>query len=166
MISYASKTKTRTQQQQPWETATPSTRRSSYSAVSVFVAMLLTLLLLTATRYPSVVVVVVICNCRCTSGVKPKNLSHKHNYIFFSYSSGALCCANLSTYPTADCLGCSGKIGLCCLNAEFCCKVSVCHPLVVLNSAVLPLRVNLTVVVHQLIARCTVPSLLLSWACL
>ena len=36
----------------------------------------------------------------------------------------ALCCANLSTYPTADCLGCSGKVGLCCLNAEFCCKVS------------------------------------------
>ena len=35
----------------------------------------------------------------------------------------ALCCANLSTYPSADCLGCSGKVGMCCLNAEFCCKV-------------------------------------------
>ena len=35
----------------------------------------------------------------------------------------ALCCANFSTYPSADCLGCSGKIGCCCLNAEVCCKV-------------------------------------------
>lgn len=35
----------------------------------------------------------------------------------------ALCCANMSTYPSADCLGCSGKVGMCCLNAEFCCKV-------------------------------------------
>ena len=35
----------------------------------------------------------------------------------------ALCCANLSYYPSADCCGCSGKIGLCCLNAEVCCKV-------------------------------------------
>ncbi|KAL3799280.1 hypothetical protein HJC23_013005 [Cyclotella cryptica] len=34
----------------------------------------------------------------------------------------ALCCANLSTYLTADCLGCSGKVGLCCLNCEVCCK--------------------------------------------
>eukprot|EP00956_Cyclotella_meneghiniana_P044058 scaffold300195_cov96-Cyclotella_meneghiniana.AAC.3 len=25
----------------------------------------------------------------------------------------ALCCANLSTYPSADCLGCSGKVGMC-----------------------------------------------------
>ena len=37
----------------------------------------------------------------------------------------ALCCVNLSTYPSADCLGCSGKSGICCLNCEFCCKVSV-----------------------------------------
>ncbi|EJK49705.1 hypothetical protein THAOC_31385, partial [Thalassiosira oceanica] len=25
-------------------------------------------------------------------------------------------------YPTADCCGCSGKVGMCCMNAEFCCK--------------------------------------------
>ncbi len=37
----------------------------------------------------------------------------------------ALCCVNLSTYPSADCLGCSGKSGICCLNCEFCCKVSL-----------------------------------------
>ena len=37
----------------------------------------------------------------------------------------ALCCHNCSVCPTADCLGCSGKVGLCCLNMEFCCKV--CH---------------------------------------
>ena len=35
----------------------------------------------------------------------------------------ALCCVNLGMYPSADCLGCSGKIGLCCLNCEVCCKV-------------------------------------------
>ncbi|KAL3805233.1 hypothetical protein ACHAWO_009035 [Cyclotella atomus] len=34
----------------------------------------------------------------------------------------ALCCHNCSVYPAADCLGCSGKVGLCCLNMEFCCK--------------------------------------------
>jgi len=33
----------------------------------------------------------------------------------------ALCCANCSILPTS-CIGCSGKIGLCCLNIEFCCK--------------------------------------------
>ena len=36
----------------------------------------------------------------------------------------ALCCANHSYYPASDCFGCSGKAGLCCLNCEFCCKVS------------------------------------------
>ena len=35
----------------------------------------------------------------------------------------ALCCVNQSIYPTSDCFGCSGKIGLCCLNIEVCCKV-------------------------------------------
>ncbi|KAL7517746.1 hypothetical protein ACHAWF_000152 [Thalassiosira exigua] len=34
----------------------------------------------------------------------------------------ALCCANFSLYPTADCVGCSGKLRLCCLQAEYCCK--------------------------------------------
>jgi len=33
----------------------------------------------------------------------------------------ALCCANCSILPTS-CIGCSGKIGLCCLNIELCCK--------------------------------------------
>ena len=35
----------------------------------------------------------------------------------------ALCCANTSFYPSSDCFGCSGKLGVCCLNLEFCCKV-------------------------------------------
>ncbi|KAL7474214.1 hypothetical protein ACHAW6_000201 [Cyclotella cf. meneghiniana] len=34
----------------------------------------------------------------------------------------ALCCANLSTFPTVNYTGYSGKVGLCCLNPEFCCK--------------------------------------------
>mmetsp|Transcript_10103 Transcript_10103/g.14499 ORF Transcript_10103/g.14499 Transcript_10103/m.14499 type:complete len:136 (-) Transcript_10103:1514-1921(-) len=34
----------------------------------------------------------------------------------------ALCCANCGFYGTEDCIGCSGKGGLCCLNCEFCCK--------------------------------------------
>ncbi|GAX22523.1 hypothetical protein FisN_14Hh145 [Fistulifera solaris] len=34
----------------------------------------------------------------------------------------ALCCVNLSVYPTCDCWGCSGKAGICCCNAELCCK--------------------------------------------
>ncbi len=38
----------------------------------------------------------------------------------------ALCCAmgcvNCGLYQSADCLGCSGKIGFCCLQAEVCCK--------------------------------------------
>ncbi|KAL9182899.1 hypothetical protein ACHAXT_004178 [Thalassiosira profunda] len=34
----------------------------------------------------------------------------------------ALCCANTSLYPSSDCCGCSGKLGVCCLNLEFCCK--------------------------------------------
>ena len=33
----------------------------------------------------------------------------------------ALCCANCSTMATC---GCSGRVGLCCTNIEFCCKVS------------------------------------------
>ena len=33
----------------------------------------------------------------------------------------AFCCANCSVMPSLSCLGCSGKIGLCCLNAEVCC---------------------------------------------
>jgi hypothetical protein len=31
----------------------------------------------------------------------------------------ALCCANCSTMATC---GCSGRVGLCCTNIEFCCK--------------------------------------------
>ena len=34
----------------------------------------------------------------------------------------AVCCANCACLPSIDCLGCSGKIGLCCLNAQVCCK--------------------------------------------
>jgi len=34
----------------------------------------------------------------------------------------ALCCANCSVLPPTSCLGCSGKVGLCCLNIELCCK--------------------------------------------
>jgi len=42
----------------------------------------------------------------------------------------ALCCANCSYYPAVDCLGCSGKVGLCCLNCEVCCKPDApCLPL-------------------------------------
>jgi hypothetical protein len=41
----------------------------------------------------------------------------------------ALCCANLS-FLTSECFGCSGKVGLCCLNVEFCCKV---RPLLAVN---------------------------------
>ena len=33
----------------------------------------------------------------------------------------AACCANCSILP-AGCISCSGKIGLCCLNIEVCCK--------------------------------------------
>jgi len=33
----------------------------------------------------------------------------------------ACCCSNMSLYPVPSCLGCSGKVGLCCLNLEFCC---------------------------------------------
>lgn len=37
-----------------------------------------------------------------------------------------VCCANCSTLPAC---GCSGKIGLCCLNLEFCCNPSApCLP--------------------------------------
>jgi hypothetical protein len=34
----------------------------------------------------------------------------------------ALCCANCGYYNDADCGGCSGKAGVCCLNCEVCCK--------------------------------------------
>ena len=39
----------------------------------------------------------------------------------------ALCCLNCSYYPTCGC--CSGRIGLCCLNLEVCCKTGApCLP--------------------------------------
>jgi len=42
----------------------------------------------------------------------------------------AVCCMNCGLYKDADCAGCSGKFGLCCLNMEFCCKPSApCLPL-------------------------------------
>ena len=34
----------------------------------------------------------------------------------------ACCCAHFGVYTGCDCPGCSGKIGLCCLNCEICCK--------------------------------------------
>jgi hypothetical protein len=41
----------------------------------------------------------------------------------------ALGCVNCGTYRDADCMGCSGKLGLCCLNLQFCCKPSApCLP--------------------------------------
>jgi hypothetical protein len=45
----------------------------------------------------------------------------------------ALCCAvgcaNCGIYKDGDCLGCSGKLGLCCLDMELCCKPSApCLP--------------------------------------
>lgn len=41
----------------------------------------------------------------------------------------ALGCINCGCYKDADCLGCSGKIGLCCLNLQMCCKPSApCLP--------------------------------------
>jgi len=41
----------------------------------------------------------------------------------------ALCCANCGLYADADCLGCSGKCGCCCVNCEVCCKPSApCLP--------------------------------------
>lgn len=39
-----------------------------------------------------------------------------------TYLCCAVCCANCSIYPALDALGASGKIGVCCCNAEFCCK--------------------------------------------
>ncbi|KAL7564169.1 hypothetical protein ACA910_021143 [Epithemia clementina (nom. ined.)] len=35
----------------------------------------------------------------------------------------ACCCTNLSIYPSLAALGISGKCGICCLNAECCCKL-------------------------------------------
>ncbi|EEC45675.1 predicted protein [Phaeodactylum tricornutum CCAP 1055/1] len=34
----------------------------------------------------------------------------------------ALCCANLSILSGCECLGCSGKAGICCFNLECCFK--------------------------------------------
>jgi hypothetical protein len=34
----------------------------------------------------------------------------------------ACCCANCGLYTGADCPGCSGKIGLCCLTCQVCLK--------------------------------------------
>mmetsp|Transcript_6285 Transcript_6285/g.5131 ORF Transcript_6285/g.5131 Transcript_6285/m.5131 type:complete len:125 (-) Transcript_6285:130-504(-) len=43
----------------------------------------------------------------------------------------ALCCANCGFYADADCFGCSGKVGCCCLNCEVCLKPSApCLPCV------------------------------------
>uniref|UniRef100_A0A7S3P8Z5 Uncharacterized protein n=1 Tax=Amphora coffeiformis TaxID=265554 RepID=A0A7S3P8Z5_9STRA len=36
----------------------------------------------------------------------------------------ACCCANASIYADGDCIGCSGKAGICCLNLQCCCKPS------------------------------------------
>ena len=36
----------------------------------------------------------------------------------------AICCTNCGLYMDSDCLGCSGKAGVCCLNCEFCFKFS------------------------------------------
>lgn len=41
----------------------------------------------------------------------------------------ALCCTNCATLPITECTGCSGKLGLCCLDLEICCKPgSPCLP--------------------------------------
>ncbi|KAL7467100.1 hypothetical protein ACHAXS_007365 [Conticribra weissflogii] len=49
----------------------------------------------------------------------------------------ALCCVNCSTYPSCDCLGCSGKAGLCCLNCEFCFKCGAkCLPCICCGPAI------------------------------
>ncbi|CAB9513534.1 expressed unknown protein [Seminavis robusta] len=34
----------------------------------------------------------------------------------------ALCCANCGLYNSCDCAGCSGKVGVLCLNCEVCLK--------------------------------------------
>ncbi len=34
----------------------------------------------------------------------------------------AMCCINCGTYEAVDCIGCSGKFGCCCLQADVCCK--------------------------------------------
>lgn len=34
----------------------------------------------------------------------------------------AMMCINCGYYEAMDCIGCSGKFGCCCLQAEFCCK--------------------------------------------
>lgn len=42
----------------------------------------------------------------------------------------AVGCANCGFYQDMDCMGCSGKVGFCCLNMQFCCKPSApCLPL-------------------------------------
>ena len=51
---------------------------------------------------------------------------HNENHDAIDEDKLILCCgvgcANCAIYPSMDCLGCSGKIGLCCLNMEYCCK--------------------------------------------
>ena len=43
----------------------------------------------------------------------------------------ALGCVNCGYYKDLDCFGCSGKLGLCCLNMQMCCKPSApCLPCV------------------------------------
>eukprot|EP00980_Cylindrotheca_fusiformis_P018580 scaffold6158_cov67-Cylindrotheca_fusiformis.AAC.1 len=32
------------------------------------------------------------------------------------------CCFHCGAYTGSDCCGCSGKVGLCCLNCEVCCE--------------------------------------------
>ena len=34
----------------------------------------------------------------------------------------SLCCINCAAYPACDCLGVSGKLGVCCCNLECCFK--------------------------------------------
>lgn len=34
----------------------------------------------------------------------------------------AFLCANCAVLPSLDCCGCSGKVGICCLQVEYCCK--------------------------------------------
>lgn len=49
----------------------------------------------------------------------------------------ALCCVNCSLLPTMECFGFSGKVGLCCLNLEFCCNPSAdCLPCGCLGPAI------------------------------
>jgi hypothetical protein len=42
----------------------------------------------------------------------------------------AVCCAHCGVYTGLDCPGCSGKIGLCCLTCQVCCKPGTFVPLI------------------------------------